>query len=48
MLELSEFFLNLHKENKVDYLAKYKSLAPEENETVVEQIPEKETRNNFV
>ena len=43
MLELAEFYLNLHKENKVDYLAKYKSLAPEENETVVEQIPVKET-----
>jgi len=43
MLELAEFYLNLHKENKVDYFSKYKYLASEENEIVFEQISEKET-----
>lgn len=43
MLDLAEFYLNLHSENKVDYLAKYKNQLSEENETIIEQAPEKGT-----
>lgn len=43
MLELAQYYLSLHKENQVDYFAKYKSLVPEETENIVEQISVKET-----
>lgn len=43
MLELAEFFLDLHTENKVDYLEKYRNLELEEKEEIIEQIPIKES-----
>lgn len=42
MLELAEFFLNFHKENKVDYLAKYKPISIEEAEATIQETYEEE------
>jgi len=39
MVELAEYFLNLHTENKVDYLEKYRSLVLEEKEEAIGQMP---------
>jgi hypothetical protein len=44
MLELAEYFLNLHTENKVDYLEKYRSLVLEEKEEVIGQMPKEITQ----
>jgi hypothetical protein len=47
MLEVAEYYLDVHCENKMDYLAKYTSQAPEEKEyekeEITEQIPTEET-----
>lgn len=42
MLELAEFFKNLHIEPKVDYLAKYKSILPDKSVTIVQEIKKEE------
>lgn len=39
MLELAQFYLNLHTENKSDYLAKYKTILPQQSESTIEKTP---------
>lgn len=38
MLEAAEFYLDIHCENKTDYLAKYTILVPKEKEEIIEQV----------